>query len=326
MIINLAAVPLPSWAPAVACALVLGCGHRSPSSETYQGVVEHEERLLAFEVGGRVTRVAVRRGDHVDPEAVVAEIDDRLERLARAARVEEAEAARAEVALLEAGAKGEDLGALAAQLRGARAARDLAAKSKDRVQALYEAGAVARAELDRADAEVARADAESKAAEQRLASLQRGARSEEIARATSRADAAHAAVALADERLARHVLRARDAGEIVDVHVDPGELAAAGAPVATVADTTRPYVEVFVPEQDLAGVRAGTKATVTLDATPHDAFAGTVEHVATRTEFTPRFVFSERERKNLVVRVRIRIDDPQRRAHAGVPAFVSIAR
>ena len=42
------------------------------------------------------------------------------------------------------------------------------------------------------------------------------------------------------------------------------------------------------------------------------------------TEFTPKFLFSPRERPNLVVRVRVRVDDPERRLHAGVPAFARI--
>jgi hypothetical protein len=49
-----------------------------------------------------------------------------------------------------------------------------------------------------------------------------------------------------------------------------------------------------------------------------------VEDIARRTEFTPKFLFSERERPNLVVRVKIRVEDPGERLHAGVPAFVVI--
>jgi hypothetical protein len=37
-------------------------------------------------------------------------------------------------------------------------------------------------------------------------------------------------------------------------------------------------------------------------------------------------LFSERERPNLVVRVRVRIEDPKRLLHAGVPVFVTIDR
>ena len=50
--------------------------------------------------------------------------------------------------------------------------------------------------------------------------------------------------------------------------------------------------------------------------------SGEIEYISPKTEFTPRFLFSDRERPNLVIRVRVRIKDPERALHAGVPAFV----
>jgi hypothetical protein len=41
-------------------------------------------------------------------------------------------------------------------------------------------------------------------------------------------------------------------------------------------------------------------------------------------EYIPRFLFSSRERPNLVARVRVRIDDPGGRLHAGAPAAVEL--
>ncbi len=320
--------PARLLAVAVAAAAAGGlaaCHARAASGSDYQGIVEYEERVLAFELAGRVLRVDVKRGDVVTDKQPLAEVDAKLEKLSRDARASEIETARADVALLEAGARREDVAALAAQVRAAVATEGLLRKNAERAHALQASGSIAQAEVDRTDAEVERTTAERKSLEQRLASLQRGARSEELTRARSRLEGATAAVALADERLARYVLRAQAPGDVLDVHLEPGELAGAGAPVVTLADTSHPYVEVFVPQADLAGIRAGVKATVRVDASK-ETLPGIVEHVGTRTEFTPRYLFSERERPNLVVRVRIRVDDPQKKTHAGVPAFVAIAK
>ena len=69
--------------------------------------------------------------------------------------------------------------------------------------------------------------------------------------------------------------------------------------------------------------------TVTLrvrdDGVP-SPLAGNVEHVARRAEFTPRYLFSDRERPHLVMRVKIRIDDPKAELHAGVPVLVTLDR
>jgi HlyD family secretion protein len=112
---------------------------------------------------------------------------------------------------------------------------------------------------------------------------------------------------------------------VLDVHADPGEVVAAGAPVLTVAEPGRIYADVFVPQGRLSGIDVGDRATVRADGIGAP-LGGHVEHIARRTEFTPRYLFSERERPNLVVRVKVRIDDPKARLHAGVPVFVSIAR
>jgi hypothetical protein len=70
-------------------------------------------------------------------------------------------------------------------------------------------------------------------------------------------------------------------------------------------------------------VALGGAASVRVDGVAH-ALQGAVEHVFPRTEFTPRFLFSEDERPNLVVRVRVRVGDPEQQLHQGVPAFVTL--
>ena len=90
---------------------------------------------------------------------------------------------------------------------------------------------------------------------------------------------------------------------------------------ATVADAAHPYVEVFVPQAGLAAVTLGGAVTLRVDG-DRAAYPGRVEFIGRRMEYTPRFLFSERERPNLVVRVRVRVQDPEHQLRAGVPAFV----
>lgn len=288
-----------------------------------QGVVELDERVFGFETGGRVVEVRVARGALVKPGDVLASLDDSLARTAKDAREAERSAAEARVALLRAGSRGEEIRAVAAELRAARASEDLLAKTVARQRTLVEHGALAQASLDEGEAQLASQKARRESVEQRLTGLRNGARKQEIDSAEAQANAAAKAVLLESERVARYELHATTGGTILDVHVDPGEIVGAGAPVLTIADTAHPYVDVFVPEGSLDGIRIGAPAHIAVDATP-DEFAGHVEDVGRKTEFTPRFLFSERERPALVVRVRIRVDDPAERLHAGVPAFVRI--
>ena len=179
----------------------------------------------------------------------------------------------------------------------------------ERTRKLFADGALPKAELDKAEADLSHATFERESLDQRLTALRHGARPEELARARARLDQSKAQLALEEELLARHVLRAEKAGEVVDIATRAGELAAVGTPAATIADTTHPYVDVFVPQGELDGVRAGARAEVRVDATSAP-FTATVESVSPDTEFTPKFLFSDRERPHLVVRVRVRVADP----------------
>jgi HlyD family secretion protein len=122
------------------------------------------------------------------------------------------------------------------------------------------------------------------------------------------------------------VLRADLPGTVLDTQVEPGEVVQTGVPVATLGDTRRPYLDVFVPQGELEGVQPGARAVARVDAAPEARFEGTVVMVGRTLEFTPRYIFSEKERPSLVVRVRIDLEDPGEKLHAGVPAFASIRR
>lgn len=313
------------WAAATAGGALTGC--RAAAAEeraTLQGTVELEESSVGFELGGRLVDIAVHEGDVVEAGAVLARVDDGLDRSARAARESEAQVAKSQATAVKAGARGEELRTLAARVDAAKATEELYQKQLARQQQLLASAAVAPATVDDLQAALDRARAERQALEHTLALTRQGARREDISVADARARSAEAAVALDDERLRRHELRSPIQGTVLDVNYDVGEVVGAGAPVVTLADTHAPYVDVFVPQAQISGVFVGEGAKVRVDAVSH-ALPARVEHIARRTEFTPRYLFSERERANLVVRVRVRVNDASQELRAGVPAFVELS-
>jgi HlyD family secretion protein len=305
---------------AFALLLVAACSAERGTPSGYQGIIEHDDRHLGFRVGGQLREIRFDRGDVIDEGALIAVLDDTAELPILLAREADLARARANAALVYAGPRVEEVRSTMAELDGARAALREARANLDRHRNLPEQAATARSLVSELDAAYAQSKAQVRMLQQRLKQMRKGARPEELAAADAAVTAAEAAVDAEKERLALYSLQSSERVTVLDVPVRVGEVVAAGATVITVADTTHPYVDVFVPQQDLSGLQVGIPAKVRVDAEAN-AFKGEIEHIAPTTEFTPRFLFSTRERPNLVVRVRVRVADPEERLHAGVPAF-----
>lgn len=304
------------------CLLSAGCEAKLKTPPGYQGIVEHDDRHLGFRVGGRLEEIRFDRGDVIDKGERIAVLDDTAELPVLRAREADLARARAHAALVYAGPRVEEVRATVAELDGARATLRDAKSQLDRHRNLPEEAATARTLISDLEAAEAQASAQVRMLQQKLKQLRKGSRPEELAAAEAEVRAAEAAVAAEEERLALYFLNAPDTVTVLDVPVRVGEVVAPGATVVTVADTKHPYVDVFVPQQNLSGLAIGLPALIRTDA-ENDPFQGYIEHIAPTTEFTPRFLFSPRERPNLVVRVRVRIDDHEERLHAGVPAFAT---
>ncbi len=304
--------------------VLAGCSRPSAQDSAFQGTVEFDTITLAFEVPGKVAWLGVDEGDQLrEGHKAVARLDDSLVIPERAARAAELDAQRAQLALLEAGARKEDVRSAAAELESVRQQEDVLARTRKRQEELSANGAVAKSVLDGFDTQASLLTGQRNVLEERLRVLRGGARAEELMAARASVRALEAQLALVDARLAKHELSYDQLADVLDVHVDPGEVVAAGTPIMTVADLAHPYVDVFVPQQRMSGIQLGQKAQVKVDGLDKPV-VGVVERIATRVEFTPRYLYSEKERATLVLRVRVRVADRERVLHAGIPSFVTI--
>jgi HlyD family secretion protein len=302
----------------------IGCQQRASLTQGFQGVVEFEERRLGFEFPGRLTTVSVDVGSSVELSQELAHLDDSLERAQKPIRDSEAQAAKERVELIKARSRPEEIHAMEARIRAATALEQQLRNNLQREQTLLQTGATPRAISEDLQSQVDRAVAQRQELDQTLKLLLRGARKEEVAQASAQAEASLANIDALQTRLSHYTLSAPIAGEVLQVYARVGETVAAGSPIIGIADTGHPYADVFVPQAEIGKFAVGTRVDVRVDAAT-TTFRGIVEWIARQTEFTPRFLFSEQERPNLVIRVRVRVDDGQRTLRAGVPAFVTLS-
>jgi len=278
---------------------------------TASGTVEATEAALGFQLPGRIDRVGPHEGDRVAAGDTLATLD-RTELSARLAQ------ARALLAELEAGARSEELeqareAAGAAEDRLADAQRDF-----ERVQRLFQGGAVSQEALDKAQLALDVAQSQRDQAEQQLRLVETGPRKERIA-------AQRAAVAQAEAALANAVIVAPFDGVVSVRDREPGETVGAGAPLLTVMNLADRWVRIYIREDRIGAVRLGQPATITVDTYPDKQYAGSVSFISSEAEFTPRNVQTTEERVKLVYAVKVRItSDSSNDLKPGMPADVRL--
>ena len=124
---------------------------------------------------------------------------------------------------------------------------------------------------------------------------------------------------LLEVQLERLTLRAPLGGVVLKRLVRQGEVVAAGAPVLTVARLDELTLTVYVPEAELGRVAVGQAVEARADAFPDRAFAGQVQAISSRAEFTPRNVQTARDRRKLVFAVKVRLPNPSGELKPGLP-------
>jgi multidrug resistance efflux pump len=124
---------------------------------------------------------------------------------------------------------------------------------------------------------------------------------------------------ISQAQMARLELRAPLSGVVQKQIAHRGEFVALGAPILTVADPTDLKLTLFVLEGDLGRVSVGQRVSIHSDAFTDRTFAGRVTTIASRAEFTPRNVQTQRDRQNLVFAVTVRVPNPDSALKAGLP-------
>ena len=128
---------------------------------------------------------------------------------------------------------------------------------------------------------------------------------------------------LLELQLDRLTLRSPIDGVVMKRLARAGEVVAPGAPIMTVARLDELTLTVYVPEADLGRVSIGQPVEVRADAFPGRAFAGQVQTIAARAEFTPRNVQTGRDRRKLVFAVKVRLPNRGGELKPGLPVDVS---
>jgi HlyD family secretion protein len=317
---------------------LVGCQETTPATGArVSGQAEATEVQIAPEVGGRIVEMTMAEGDRVKQGDVLARLDTRDVDLAvRRAQAERSQA-DAQLRLLQAGARGEDIRQAEAQTEAAAA--DVAAAQADLVAAetdlqrferLLEMNSGSQKQRDDAATRrnvardrVAAARARETSAREGVGRLRAGSRREEIEAARARVASVDAQIATLEKAKGDATVTAPIDGIVTERLLDSGEIASPRAPIAVLADLDHAWAEVFVGEPMIPRIKLGQSATVFTDA-GGAGIPGKVSYIASKAEFTPRNVQTAEDRSKLVYRVKIAVDNRNGILKQGMPVEAEI--
>jgi HlyD family secretion protein len=227
--------------------------------EMIQGQVEVTEYRVSSKVPGRILELRVKEGDYVKVGDTLAILDAPDVR----AKMEQAQSAQNAAAALELkaqnGARKEQIQGAFSVLQQAKAGLEIAEKSYNRVQRLYDEGVMSMQKRDEAFANYKAMEAQVKAAQSQYDMAVNGARMEDKLAAAAQVGRAKGAVQEVNSYIHETVQVAQMEGEVSDVYPKVGELVGTGSPIMSIAVMDDMWGTFNVREDQLNGLQVGSE-------------------------------------------------------------------
>jgi len=245
---------------------VVGLVVLRPEPEVLMGEAEASEYRVSGKVPGRVEKFYVAEGDQVKAGDTLAfinspEVSAKLEQ-AQAAR----SAASAQSNKAKKGARQQQIAAAYQMWQKAQVGVDIAKKSLDRVQSLYDKKVVSAQKRDEVEAQYKAAVATANAAKSQYDMALEGAQDEDKEAALALVAQANGAIAEVESYMGERYLTAPCDGEVVEIYPKRTELIGTGSPVMSIVDMSDMWFTFSVREDLLDDIQVGDILEVTIPA------------------------------------------------------------
>lgn len=296
----------------------------SDSELKLYGSIDMRTVDLAFEESGRLASVLYEEGGQVKAGEILARLDERRYRIARDQAASSVGVAQAQLNLLLAGSRVEEIDIARAKLKAAEANLVLSERTCKRYRDMGKASsALVRDEACyRASADRALRDE----AKRTLDMLLAGTRAEEIEVARATLKQTQTQLADAQRALDNCTLYAPADGVIRSRLKEPGDMVGASAPIYEMALMNPLWARVYIDEPNLGLITMGQKVAVSVDSFPNKTFNASVGFISSVAEFTPKTVQTEAIRTNLVYEVRLTVEDPEGLLRLGMPVTAKLLK
>ena len=254
------------FAAAVVIVAIIGFFAFDKSDEIIQGEVEVSEYRVSSKLPGRILELRVKEGDFVKAGDTLAILEvPEVDAQKRAAEATQG-AAQALSDMAGNGARKEQVQAAYELWQQALAASEIAEKSYNRVQKLFDEGVLSAQKRDEAFAAYKATEAQVKAAKSQYDMAKSGARIEERRAAQKQALAAKSAVDVVASLLKESVQVAQADGEVSDIYPKVGELLGLGSPIMNISLLDDMWGTFNIREDQLKGMKVGDEINAYIPA------------------------------------------------------------
>lgn len=254
----------------IAIVSIVGFFTFSKGPEIIQGQAEADEYRVSSKVPSRVLELRVKEGDQVKAgdTLVIMEAPEVMAKLEQANAAQSAAQAISDKA--QKGTRQEQIQAAYEMWQKAKAGLDIAEKSYNRVNHLFEQGVMSAQKRDEAKANYDAYIATEQAAKSQYQMAKNGAQREDKAAAAAQVERAKGAVAEVNSYISETILTAAADGEVTEIFPKVGELVGTGAPIMNIARLNDMWVTFNVREDFLNDFQVGAEITAFVPAFKKD--------------------------------------------------------
>ena len=231
-----------------------------------QGQMEVDEYRVSSKVPGRIVELRAKEGDIVHKGDILAIIDAPEVRAKKVQAESARNAASALHEMADNGAREETIRGAFELLQQAKAANEIARKTYERVNNLFNEGVVTAQKRDEAQAAVKATEAQVKAAQSQYDMARNGARQEERKASSAQVSQASGAVMEVNSYINETTQTAQMDGEVSEVYPKVGELVGTGTPIMTISMMDEQWATFNIREDQLNGMAVGSEIMVSIPA------------------------------------------------------------
>lgn len=301
--------------------IMSGCENKKPDNEiNASGTIEATDITISSKTAGQIKAILVDEGNRVKKDDILLYLDhDLLDIQLRQAQAS-VEQAEAQLRLLQAGARKEDIKLAEEQVQFAQINLDQATADKDRLEKLYETSTITKKQFEDAETKYEQAMNQYNSAKQNLNKIKNITRPEEIESAKANLKRNMVSVDLIRKNIEDCTIRSPVDGIVSKKFVESGEYVTPGAAVLKLSDLQKVDLYIYITETELGKIKLGQKADVTIDTYKDKVYNGEVIFISPEAEFTPKSIQTQEERTKLVFAVKISIPNNEFDLKSGMPA------